>query len=298
MATAAEFEEKSYEVPLYTQLERSTADLFPPGQVLEHTLGFDAGLFMANQALWETLGYKSVLQGAALAYYDWPHAWHLPRPGIRLPRFKLNLFLQVKRPFVHQRCPRAIKSLRSMHGPLWSFPIDADQQRRLEVLANTLGGRAHVAYASAAFHTYTSLYTHIRCRTLAQNSTFPSVDVLCGHAAWYYRTPGAQGAANPNPENIEQPPLLVRLNALARETEPLEAGDLKWLDLTARSAIAAVAEGQGIEVDSRTAHFFNDLLTLEGLAERYNIQPSLLAYAQVNLFTIRFDLQWLVMAEV
>ena len=93
-----------------------------------------------------------------------------------------------------------------------------------------------------------------------------------------------KGAANPNPENIEQPPLLVRLNALARETEPLEAGDLKWLDLTARSAIAAVAEGQGIEVDSRTAHFFNDLQTLEGLAERYNIQPSLLAYAQVNLF--------------
>lgn len=298
MAIPAEFEEKSYEVPLYTQLERSSSDLFPPGQVLEHTLGFDAGLFMANQAIWETLGYKSVLQGAALAYYDWPHAWRLPRPGIKLPRFKLNLFLQVKRPLVHKRCPRALKSLGSMRGPLWSFPIDSLQQRRLEVLQTTLAGRAHVAYASAAFHTYTSLYRHIRCATLPQNSTFPSVDVLSGHAAWYYRSPGAQGAANPNPENIEQPPLRARLNTLAEELEPLEAGDLKWLDLTARSVIAAAAEAPGTEVNSQTAHFFNDLQTLERLTERYGLQPNFLAYAQVNLFTIRFDLHWLVMADM
>jgi hypothetical protein len=298
VATPAEFEEKSYELPLYNQLERGAGDLFPPGQVLEHTLGFDAGLFMANQAIWETLGYKSVLQGAALAYYDWPHAWRLPRPGIKLPRFRLNLFLQVNRPLFHKRRPRALKSIESMRGPLWSFPIDPRQQRRLEVLAGTLGGRAHVAYASAAFHTYTSLYRHIQCRTLPQNSTFPSVDVLSGHEAWYYRSPGAQGAANPNPESIEQPSLFARLDTLAREIEPLEAGDLKWLDLTARSVIAAAAEGTGTDVDSQTAHFFNDLQTLDRLTERYGLQPNFLAYAQVNLFTIRFGLHWLVMAEM
>jgi len=40
----AEFEEKSYEAPLYNQLERGQNRLFVPGQVLENTLGFDAQL--------------------------------------------------------------------------------------------------------------------------------------------------------------------------------------------------------------------------------------------------------------
>jgi hypothetical protein len=63
----AEFEEKSYELPLYNQLERNNAVLFAPRQVLENTLGFDAGIFMANAALWETLGYKTPLRGAGRA---------------------------------------------------------------------------------------------------------------------------------------------------------------------------------------------------------------------------------------
>lgn len=94
----AEFEEKTYEAPLYNQMERANADLFTPGQVLENTLGFDRGLFLSQSALWKTLGYKSPLDGAALAYYDWPYAWGLPRPRVKLPRFRLNLFLQAKRP--------------------------------------------------------------------------------------------------------------------------------------------------------------------------------------------------------
>jgi hypothetical protein len=68
----AEFEEKSYEAPLYNQLERGNPTIFSPGQVLESKLGFDRGLFLAQEALWEILGYKSPLKGAALAYYDWP----------------------------------------------------------------------------------------------------------------------------------------------------------------------------------------------------------------------------------
>lgn len=103
--------------------------------------------------------------------------------------------------------------------------------------------------------------------------------------------------ANPNPETIEQAPLLARLDTLARETEPLDAGDLKWLDLTARGAIEAVSERQGTLVDSRTAHFFNDLQTLERLTERYGLRPIFLSYAQINLFAIRFDLEWLVIAD-
>ena len=98
MSIPAEFEEKSYELPLLQPVGAEQRRPIParPG-CLEHTLELDAGLFMANQAVWQVLGYKTPLQGAALGYYAWPYAWRLPRPGAKLPRFKLNLFLQVKR---------------------------------------------------------------------------------------------------------------------------------------------------------------------------------------------------------
>ena len=99
----AEFEEKSYEAPLYNQLERGQRDIFTPGQVLESQLGFDRGLYLTQTALWETLGYDTPLRGAALAYYQWPPWWEPPERRRQLPRFRLNLFLQAKRPVTTTR---------------------------------------------------------------------------------------------------------------------------------------------------------------------------------------------------
>lgn len=294
---AAEFEEKSYEGPLYNQLERGNADLFTPGQVLENTVGFDRGLFVAQIALWQTLGYKSPLQGAALAYYDWPYGWGPPQPSKQLPRFRLNLFLQAKRPTYYQRRPRSLRSVATITAPLWAFRVAEDQQRLLEVLAQTTQGRAHVAYAAAAFHTNAALFTHTKRRTIVQNSTFPSVDALSGHEAWYYQMPGAQGAANPNPESIEEPPLLQRVRTLAREAGPSERGDLTWLDTLARGVIESAGTVERT-LSGVGAHFFDDLQTLDRLAEQNELQPAMLAFAQVNLFTIRFDLNWLVVADM
>lgn len=293
----AEFEEKSYEAPLYNQLERGQNLLFVPGQVLEHTVGFDAGLFVAQSAVWETLGYRTPLTGAAVGYYDWPYAWRLPRPNVKLPRFRLNLFLQAKRPDFHKRRPRSLKKITSISAPLWSFKVDRGQQRRLEVLSETLKGRAHVAYAAAVFHTCADLFAHTKRRSIIQNSTFPSVEKLKDHDAWYYQLPGAQGAANPNPESIEEPPLLTRLRDLAAPVEPYEAGNLRWLDDTAKGVIESAGAEVGL-VDGRTAHFFDDLQTLERLTTRFELQPSLVAYAQVGLFSARFDLSWLVVADM
>jgi hypothetical protein len=270
--------------------------LFTPGQVLESTVGFDRGLFVAQAALWQTLGDKSPLRGAALAYYDWP-SWGPPNPRTQLPRFRLNLFLQAKRPVYHQRRPRALRSITTISAPLWSFRVTEDQQRLLEVLAETTAGKAHVSYAAATFHTNAALFTHTKRRTIVQNSTFPSAAVLSGHEAWYYQTPGAQGAANPDPESIEEPSLLTRVRTLSRESGAREGGDLTWLDTLARGVIesAGIAEGNLAVIG---AHFFDDLQTLERLAEQNDLRPELLAYAQINLFTIRFDLNWLVVADM
>ena len=271
--------------------------MFVPGQVLENTLGFDAGLFLTQSAVWEILGYRTPLSGAALGYYDWPYAWKLARPSPKLPRFRLNLFLQAKRPDYYKRRPRTLKDIPSITTPLWSFRITPQQQQRLEVLAETLKGKAHVSYAAAAFNTYSALFCHTTYRTIVENSTFPSVEKLKGHGAWYYHAPGAQGAANPDPEAIEEPTLLNRLRDLARTGDAYEDGDLSWVDDTARGVISALARDERA-FDGLTAHFFDDLQTLDRLAERFELRPSLVAYAQVSLFVTRFNLSWLVMADM
>lgn len=227
--------------------------------------------------------------------YDWPFGWGPPRPRTQLPRFRLNLFLQAKRPAYYKGKPRTLSTIHSLDAPLWAFRITDHQQRLLETLADKTRGRAHVAYASAAFHTNSALFTHTKCRTIVQNSTFPSVQALSGHEAWYYQGPGSQGAANPDPESIEQPPLLERIRTLAREAEPQAPGNLAWLDTLAGNVIGAA--GAVERADAVNVQFFDDLQTLDRLAERYDLRPSLRAYAQVVLFTIRFDLNWLVVGS-
>ncbi len=292
----SEFEERSYEAPLYNQLERANSDIYTPGQVLENRLGFDRGLFLAESALWQTLGYDGPLRGAALAYYHWPVGWGPPRPRTQLPRFRLNLFLQAKRPIYYRRKPRSLASLDRVRSPLWAFRVTGHQQRLLEVLSAKTQGRAHVAYASPAFHTYAALFAHTKGRTIVENSTFPSAAALAGHDMWYYDGPGARGAANPNPESIEEQPLLTRLRGLASDAPINEGGDLAWLDSLAERVVASVKAAE-TPVNVSTAQFLDDLQTLDRLVESYDIRPSLRAYAQVRLFSIRFDLSWLVLAQ-
>jgi hypothetical protein len=297
MATiAAEFEERSYEAPLYNQLERGHKDIFTPGQVLEGRVGFDRGLMLTQAAIWETLGYDAPLPGAALGYYDWPFGWGPSRRSLqRLPRFRLNLFLQAKRPNFYKTKPRSLRTINSIDAPLWAFRITEHQQRLLEVLAQKTRGRAHIAYAAAAFHTNSALFTHTKRRTVVQNSTFPSVTVLAGHEAWYYEEPGARGAANPNPESIEEQPLLERVQALAEQSDVDPGGEFAWLDALSANVIDAV--GSVETADAVQAQFFDDLHTLDRLSETYDLRPSFKAYAQVTLFTLRFDLSWLVVTE-
>jgi hypothetical protein len=289
----AEFAEKTYEWPLYNQLERAQPFVYTPGQVMEKTVGFDAGMYVTNMVLWQTLGYSTPPPGTLLTGITWPAGWGPRNPKREFPDVRLNLFLQAKRPVYYERRPKTIKNLGGVGVPLWAFRVTKHQQKLLEVLSATTQGTAHVAYASAAFHTNAALFAHMKQGTIVENSTFPSVMALQDHEAWYYWSPGATGAANPNPENIEEAPLLGRIRTLAREGRRYEPGDLSWLDLTARNIIEAARSSEGA-LDAVGAHFFDDLQTLNRLADQVELGPSLRAYAQIGLFTTRFDLQWLV----
>jgi hypothetical protein len=292
----AEFEEKSYEGPLYNQLERGRLEIFTPGQVLESRVGFDRGLLLAERAVWEVLGFKTAPCGASLPYYSWPQTWGPENVWRSLPRFKMNLFLQAKRPRFHSRPPAPIRKYLSDAGPLWSFQITPHQQALLEMLADRIGARGHVAYASAAFHTYATLFAHTSNGTLVENSTFPSAVRLAGHEAWYYSGPGASGTANPEPEGISEAPLLPRIREQARENPPLDSMDFSWLQILSNQVVETVHSSNFVE-DAQTAQFFDDLRTFDRLSERLGLPWIFQAFGRVRLFTARFGLSWFVVSE-
>src|SRR5580692_2241170 len=98
----AEFEEKELEGPLNAQLTGGTGLLWSPGQVLEAIVGFDAALMVTDLSFWASVGLGPLPPGLPVVP-SWWHGWPSPllRPLFRLrtpPPFRLNLFLQYKRP--------------------------------------------------------------------------------------------------------------------------------------------------------------------------------------------------------
>src|SRR5260370_26916224 len=104
---AAEFEEKEYEAPLYRQLERGNPYLWTPGQVLEGYLGFDAALLLSDPYLWKLHGFRGPLRGFAPNRFLWAFL-PLELARNRLPRFRLNCFIQAKRPDVGSRLQKRL----------------------------------------------------------------------------------------------------------------------------------------------------------------------------------------------
>jgi len=290
----AEFAEKTYENPLYTQLERKNPFVYCPSQVLEKTVGFDAGLWTSNMILWQVLGYPYPLAGTVLGDLPWAHLG--PKAPKSFPDVALNLFVQAKRPSYSETPPASLAEQSAAQTPLWSFKLTQHQQKMLEALANETAKLAHVSYAAPVFHTNTALYNHMKAGTLVETSTFPSVKALSGHDAWYYWSPGATGMANPDPVSIEEAGLVQRLRNAVRAADRFERGDLRWLDLTADALFRTAVAAEG-SLEAVAAHFINDSLEIDRLAELAELRPSLAAYARIGLFAARFDLQWLVVTH-
>jgi hypothetical protein len=294
----SDFEERAYEAPLYNQLERGDRRVWTPGQVFEHHVGVDRGLFVDDDWIFQRHGHRAYLPGAALARYSWPRAWFGTRRQRRLPNFRLNLFVQAKRPFYSRRITKKVAGY-GLTAPFWCFRIDDEQQKVLGRVAARLAGRALVTYASAAFHTYGDLYRHTQQGSVVVNSTFPSAQALAGHDAWYYSAPGAVGVANPNPTSIAEETLSHRIRDVVASapSQPSEAGD--WpRDL---KELADVIQGslsdEGLPDSARRASFFDMLTQIERDTEPLEeAQPSR-AYFTVLAFCEAYSVAWSVLGE-
>jgi hypothetical protein len=197
----AEFEEKEFEGPLNTQLCLGTP-MWPPGQVLEAIVGFDVALMVQDAVFWGQQGFAAPPQGAAIQTSWWrPASAHLAVQIPSPPSFRLNLFLQYKRPqYLHGAQAGEWSDWQQAY---YRFRTMAHQQSALDACAQALGANGLVAYASPAFNSRVDLYRHVEHRTLRANTHFAPASRLTGHELYTYVDATTPGKAHSEVVKVE-----------------------------------------------------------------------------------------------
>lgn len=285
----AAFEEREYEAPLYNQFVVDDNRVWSPGQVFEGHIGLDYSAYVTDPWLFRLHGHRLTPSGAVLSRYAWPRGWFRRGAPGRLPTFHLNLFIQAKRPEWGRRVPANLR-VAGIHKPYWRFSVDPVQQRSLERVAARLGRRALLVYAAPAFHSHADLWRHTTSATVIRNSTFPSIQTLSGHQAWYYCRPGAVGVPNPKFKPTEEPLLSDRIEKLLEQKS-----DGTWRhELTVLAGnINDSLSDEGNEPSSRVAAFFDLQKQWHVDARLMTEGPELKAYMTLSAFAEIFNLNWL-----
>ncbi len=212
----AEFEEKQYEQHMNIELlcKHDTSNLFPPGQFLENSLGFDVALYSCNRRFWGYF-YKHLDWGwKRYFYYFFKHFPYIYPKDIKyleelfedyldyIPKIKFNLFIQYKRP-EYMRTKRS-SEWEHWNKPYYRYQIIPHQQELLEKLAQNINkNSALVIYASPAFHTQEEFWENVQRKTIVDNSNYCEATDLSGHTKYTYINGGRYGIALSEPEEIK-----------------------------------------------------------------------------------------------
>lgn len=289
-----EFEEPEYRGPLFNQLHTSSL-LWEPGQVFEKHVGIDHAMWTTHAYLHSLHGYSVPIEGAILARYRWDYIWQHKKRRKKLPSFRLNVFIQAKRPQYGRYAPKALRD-QGLKSPFWRFELTPHQQVALERLRANLKDKALVCYACPAFHKESLLHKWTITPKIVENSTFPDVSDLSGHSAWNFSQPGAKGVANAEPTPKDGPTFLERLNEMVeRHPEPDQFNLADLLELA--DAVRGAMDSGDAQSSSMQAQFADSLLVLERIssdeADERNRQ-ALLAYSTVLFFAQLNRLTWFV----
>jgi hypothetical protein len=234
----AEFKEKTYESYFLAELARLTTILYSPDQTDEGVLGFDGSFMLPLPIARFAFPYMRYRRWRRLIGIS---ATEIDNIGAKLnsllPQFRLNLFVQYKRPEWLHRSNSTEWS--SWGNPYFRYTIEAKQQGLLENISQVACGRAAVVYAAAAFKLKSELFTHAAVGTVVQNSNISSVDMLNGHDRFTYTMPGSYGIAHSEPEAIEGPSLDA---ILARMQDNDGLPFTEHLKLTAESIDRAIKD--------------------------------------------------------
>jgi hypothetical protein len=229
----AEFEEKQYEQHLNLELLQGENLILPPGQVLEHTFGFDAAIFSKHPKFWRHYPYmckwyhrifKQAPNGVKLPIELWEDLEHEIED---LPPFKFNVFIQHKRPEYMVKKNSAEWS--SWNSPYYRYSIMKHQQETLIALENQVQNNAIVAYACPAFHTRKEFWDIIKNKSIIDNSNFCQPKFLENHLKYTFQNGGTYGIAHSEPEKIDTLDIKKQFKILREKTSNTKLNNKEYL---------------------------------------------------------------------
>ena len=300
--TPADFEESEFRGPLYNQLERGNHLVWEPGQVFEKHIGIDRAAYVTDPSFWALHGHLTPMHGVVLVDFDWNYIWKARLKNKALPDFQLNLFLQAKRPHAGTR-PRGKIRKAGLTADYWKFEVTPHQQVALERMSKSLSAKALVCYASPAFHTQAALYEHTKNQSIVSASTFPAVDTLAGHGAWYYDKGGLLGVANPDFTRVDVEPLERRIARLVEQGQEQRLDAAATLKNLAESLIRSASENQAPAAADTWFQLqlkrVDDMLeSMIALGEKdEGLLASTRSFGQVRAFCNAYRLDWYVLGR-
>lgn len=285
----AEFEEKAFEGPLNSQLLNGNSNLFTPGQVLEAAIGFDAAMYTHHAGFWALWNgrHPTPPPGVILTPRWWPRS---ANNLSRLPSFRLNLFLQYKRPYHLTRSNAA--EWQYWGRSYFRYYVIPRQQAALTACAQNLDSNGLVVYASPAFATYQELFLHIQNRSLVNATNFVETPRLNNHSRYTYVDSGNQGSAFSEPEKIESLAMKDELpSRVEKAPEIPRDGNALFL---ADTAISAALENATEFLWWR--EWFEDRVrsAVVRITREVGHEKFVAAYLRVTFFTSLMGWKWLV----
>ncbi|MFB9886917.1 hypothetical protein [Balneatrix alpica] len=211
-----DFEEKTYESYFNNELDSKSSVYFPPGQVLEGLLGFDAASNSNNRDLWRKLGYPFWFfpHFAGVSLLDIAHELEQELDHFidKIPNIKANIFLQYKRP----------EYITTSNGKEWHhwqaeyfrYHIYTSQHQILSKIDQSFGDKALVLYASPAIKSMSELVSLKKNREIINNSNFQKSSKLNNHSKNTYTQAGTHSIACSKPEMLENIDLVSELRRI------------------------------------------------------------------------------------
>lgn len=211
------FEETEYREPLNYELAQKWG-IWPIGQVLENSLGFDAAFFSNNLVFWSFWPlHKSMIRNKGLILSS--RLWNNAKGKLNsstFPKFKINLFVQHKVPeYISSKLG---KEFRNWNQPYFRYNITKHQQYILEKLEAQTNKNALVVYACPCFYERTDLFNFYRGKMII-NSNFVEPSKLTNHKRYTFIKKGIFGQPFSDPIKIETLNIMNEIEKKRRETK-------------------------------------------------------------------------------
>lgn len=277
-----EFKEKTFEKYFGHELARLTNITFSPDQCDEALLGFDEAFFMPEEWFFQFGPYFRRRRRERLTGIEIDEFNQLGKMiASHMPEFRLNLFVQFKRPAY--LTSRGASEWSDWKQSYYRYETTPHQQEALERIDEQSYGRAAAIYASPAFWQAADLWEHMRNRTIVEHSNIASAGKLKDHENYSYIEPGYFGKGHSETVDIESDPMQQVIGTGLERNGPLPFD--QHLKKTAGAIIEATSGSDLV------TPVFHQVQTAMGF-EELNSNSLYDAMAIIRIFSEAFSLRY------